>query len=482
MGPLELPVIVPNDIQAINSITDVTDTFDSTSLTAASVVAPQDPGSVTAGMLTKMLQYLRYLDIPYSQRLELTFKSHNSTYGPFGIGPQLPRETIMKMPMHPIPLRFMKFHVHSSFLVNFWDSLIFIAIILTCFVLFQIAEWSMTKLKQNSVPNPIVRKIRAVIQNFFFMQFYNIFGDVLLFLTFDLQTLSLESRETVISFCLSVIFLCIGFMIIAIHVYILLKFHLLRKKKSWILRIEGLYKAYEGSEVFFKHFKNKSIFSQSFLLAFVIRSCLFNLILALLSEYPLVQAILILILTLCILSYLLILRPFTSLVNLLQQIICELMFLIVNTCVFIITQLDFENENSFYTRDKLCDAIIYISLIFTFVPQVFLVIKIVIGVIEWYNARKNPQKTNTNQSPKIKVRRLQNDVLQSPQYPIQALNDSSAALTEVQNSQLSMHTNSSYPMNLIIREESPFQTNQLRRKKIKRKMLNNTPNMLEISQ
>ena len=51
------------DIKTINSITDVTQIVNSATLTAAGVVAPHDPGSVTASMLAKMLQYSRYLDI-----------------------------------------------------------------------------------------------------------------------------------------------------------------------------------------------------------------------------------------------------------------------------------------------------------------------------------------------------------------------------------------------------------------------------------
>lgn len=469
------------DIETINSITNITDAFDSATLTAASLIAPQDPGSVSAGMLTKMLQYLRYLDIPYSKRLELTFKPHNSTYGPFGIGPKFPTDTLLRIPMNPIPIRFIKFHVHSSFLVNFWDSLIFIAIILCGFAIFKLIEWIIPRLKKKLIPDTIVRKIRAAVQNMFFMQFYNIFGDVLLFSILELRNLSFDNAETVISFCLAVLFLCLGCFVIAIHISVLLKFHMLRKKVAWISKIEGLYKIYEGSEVFFKHFKNNNLFTQSFLLFFVIRNILFYLTIALLSAHPLVQTMLILTLTLSILAYLIIKRPFNTLVNLFQQIICEVMFLLANTCVFIITQLDFEKENSYKTRDGLCEVIIYTSLVFTFVPQAFLVIKIIIAAVEWYNAsRKKPQKASVKQVPKILINGRQQES-HALEFQNQSLNDSSATLTVLQNMSSNMQTHDSFSENRIIRDNSYFQTNQARRKLIKRQTTTIQTNLPVIS-
>ena len=462
---------MPVDIETINSITNVTDTFDTATLTVASIIAPQDPGSMSAGMLTKMLQYLRFLDIPYSKRLELTFKPHNSTYGPFGIGPKLPTETLMRTPMHPIPLRFVEFHVHSSFLVNFWDNLIFMGIIICCFGLFKLIEWSIAKIKHKPVPYPIVRKIRAAVQNFFFMQFYNIFGDVLFFSILELRTLySFDSTETIISFCLSVIYLCIGCGVMMIHVSILLQFYNLRKKAAWVSEIEGLYKVYEGSEVFFKHFKNKTVLTQSFLLFFVLRNVFFYLTLALLPDHPLVQTGLILTLTFFILGYLILQRPFITVVNLLQQITCEVIFLLANTCVFIIAQLDLKSESSYHTRDSLCEVIIYTSLVFTFVPQGFLVIKVIIAVVDWYRAsRKKPLQSNIKQIPRIAINnRSQDDMSQSIEFQNQSLNDSSAGLTRVQTSNFSTQTQDSLSANPIFRGNYLFKAYQTRMNALKR--------------
>ena len=377
-----------DEAKTISSITDTTDTIDSIGLKAAGIIAPSDPGSVTASMLAKMLQYIRYLDLPYSQRLELTFKYHNSTFGPFGIGPNIPKETLLALPFEPVPPRFYKYHVHSSFLANFWDSLIFVTIVFGVLALFLLAEWIVGKAM--TLP-AIIKKIRTALQNFFLMQFYNIFGDILLFLVLDLKDVNFTTTETVISFSFSILFLLIGCIILALHIYILVKFYIFRRKESWHSEIEGFSKRYEGSEVLFKQCKNHTFVSQGFLLIFVIRNCLFNLILALLPEEPLTQIILIFSMSVGMLIYLIVQRPFTSLVNLLQHLVCELILLIVNTCVLIMAQLNYEKEGSYEARDRLCEGVIYTSLIFSFVPQVFLAIKLAVAAFEWYKtSRKKP--------------------------------------------------------------------------------------------
>lgn len=385
-------------------------------------------------MLAKMLQYIRYLHIPYSQRLELTFKHHNSTYGPFGIGPKIPMETLLALPFEPVPPRFYKFSVHSSFLVNFWDSLIFMTIIVGILGLFLLFEWIVGKVMKNLTLYPLVKKIRAALQNFFLMQFYNIFGDILLFLILDMKDVNLVTPETTISLSLSIIFLLIGLIIVGVHIYILIRFYTFRKKKSWASEIESFSKQYEGSDVLFKYVKNSSMVSQSFLLIFVIRNCLFSLILGLLFEQALVQIILISTMSVVMLIYLVVQRPFTDLVNLFQHVVFETMLLVVNICVLIIAQIDFEKEGSYQLRDRLCEAIIYTSLIFSFAPQVFLVIKLIVAVVAWYKTFSKKPYQISKKNIELKRRNMtQNPSSTSFDGQNESLNESSVGLTVNQN-------------------------------------------------
>ena len=424
--------------KTISSITDATHKVDSATLTAASMLSSHDPGSVTASTLAKMLQYIRYIDIPFSGRLELTFKNHNSTYGPFGLGPKMSTETLLQIPFHPIPFRFLKFHVHSSFLVNFWDNMIFLAIIFSLLLVIVIIEWMLAKILKKSGPYRIIRILRTAVQNFSLMQFYNVFGDILLFVVLDLKEVSLVTAEARLSLFLSLLFLCIGCIIITIHTYVLIKFVQLRRKKLWQSRVENFSKQYDGMAVFFNHFKGNTFSSQSFLLLFVIRSCLFNLILGLLPEFPVLQALFILFLSVMMSAYLIFGRPFKTIVNLFQHITCEAIFLIVNTCVLIMAQLDFSKGDSYIARDHLCEVVIYSSLVFSFVPQTFLIIKVIIAAIDWFKtSRKKSSQSQMNSknklSMKIQKRSAATKKLKYVEYPKNSLDESSVDLTMIGN-------------------------------------------------
>lgn len=357
--------------------------------TVAGVVASSDPGSVTSSMLAKMLQYIRYMNLPYSQRLEKTFKFQNSTYGPYGLGPKMPLNLILELPFHEVPNRFWKFHVFSCFLINFCDSLIFLAIIFGVLLIVALVEWIATKIKQRRTFYPIIRLGRVSIQNFFIMQFYNVFGDIVMFIALDWKQVDLTNGDATLSFLLSIICLCTGCAIIGIHIYILMKFYKLRRIKSMASKLDKLSKEYEWSGVMYLHFKNNTFISQSFLLLYVIRNCLYNLVLVLLYDYPLIQTILIMSMSVFMLTYLLAQRPFTTLINQVQHIVYEIIFLLVNICVLIIAQMNFEKSGAYPMRDRLCEAVIYTSLIFSFIPQVFLGIKVLIAVIVWYQTSRS---------------------------------------------------------------------------------------------
>lgn len=433
--------------ETIGSVTDTTGKSSSVSLAVASVASPTDPGSVTASMLAKMLQYIKYINLPYSQRLEITFKYNDSIDGPFGIGPKVPAEAILKMPFHSIPARFIKYHLYSSFLLDFWDSLIFLTIITGVLLLVVIVEWNVAKIKQKL--SPTVKKIRYAMQNFCLMQFYNVFGDVLLFVTLDWRQIDLTNAEAIISFCLSVLFLIIGCIILIFHIYILVRFSNLRKNKEWRSQIKEFSQQYNGSTVLFQHFKDHVFTSQSFLLLYVTRNCLFSLVLALLSACPLVQAIIMLFMTLFMCSYLLLVRPFKDIVNLFQHIACEAIVLLVNACVFTIAQLDFTEEDSYKVRDQVCEVIIYASLVFSFVPQVFLLVKVIIAGIAWYKTSRKKANLSRLNSKRGIVISTQNKGLpkKKRQYTIHQrnrLNESSVDATVLQNtSSTSLHVNDS---------------------------------------
>lgn len=428
----------------------------SATLAVAEVVAFSDPGSAAAGILALMFQNIKYLNVSYSQRLELTFKYHNSTYGPYKVGPRMPLDLISNLPLHAIPARFLKFHVHSSFLINFWDNLIFLAILFGLLSLVAFIEWGVTKIKKKTVSS--LRMGRAAIQCFSMMQFYNVLGDILLFAVLETQTKDLVNSETNLSFSLSILFLCIGSLILGAHLYILIRFSKFRKNPLWPSEIEEFSKKYEGSSVIFKHFKDSAFASQSFLFFFVMRSCIFNLTLAFLPDQPEIQISLILTFSAIMLMYLIAQRPFKTIVNLLQHITCEILLLIVNISVLMITHLKFENQGAYENRDQLCDVIIYTTLVFGYVPQVFLVIKVIVAVIEWRMSKKKSSQKQVKTDRNVKIqKRAHNGTPKFITYQNRGLNDSSVEISMAHNiSGLSHYHNNSLIIEYPDKGSSPL--------------------------
>lgn len=211
-----------------------------------------------------------------------------------------------------------------------------------------------------------------------------------------------------------------------------MRFYTLRRNKSEISKMQELSKQYEGFGAMFMYFKDNSFINQDFLFLFVIRYCLFNLILATLSDYPLAQAILIMSMSALMLIYLLIQRPFKTIVNQLQHIVYEVIYLIVNTCVLIVAQINFENSGSYPFRDQLCEVVIYTSLVFSFIPQAFLGIKVMVAAMEWYRTSNNKvsqQNLKDDPMPTVQKRIRKENTTQFPKYQGQLLDESSAALS-----------------------------------------------------
>lgn len=74
-------------------------------------------------------------------------------------------------------------------------------------------------------------------------------------------------------------------------------------------------KRWEECHVLFMGFKNKNHCTQSFLLVFISRIIVFNLIIAYFFEYPLAQAIMITTISILMLMYILIVKPFRREIN-----------------------------------------------------------------------------------------------------------------------------------------------------------------------
>mmetsp|Transcript_41530 Transcript_41530/g.36885 ORF Transcript_41530/g.36885 Transcript_41530/m.36885 type:complete len:86 (-) Transcript_41530:1387-1644(-) len=83
-----------------------------------------------------------------------------------------------------------------------------------------------------------------------------------------------------------------------------------------------------------------SYWTQLYMLAFFARILLYNGLIGGLEDYPLVQAISITTLSVLMLGYVLIVRPFKTELNFYEIVTYELLVLVVNVCVLVLAIYD----------------------------------------------------------------------------------------------------------------------------------------------
>ena len=104
------------------------------------LTAPEDAGTTTLTGLTRMMQYMRYLNIKMPPRLERLGLSRGKMVLSFPIDFYMSDQLKNKFVDSKLPSVFEKNGLHSSFLVNYWDHLMTICFVLLSAIIFAVLE------------------------------------------------------------------------------------------------------------------------------------------------------------------------------------------------------------------------------------------------------------------------------------------------------------------------------------------------------
>ena len=390
---------------------------------ATSVLSASDPGGVSAGMLTKMLQYTKFLAVEHTARLEVMLKSSKLTTGFLFFAPKVHTSTKEKFKNHLLPAEFIKYKVHSSFIINFWDGFMSLAICIGILFFVFLLEVGTRSKDTESYLNFFVQKVRYGIQNFLLMQFYNCYGDIMLFSVLDISTVEFNTSPAAISFNMAFISIFVGIVVLSLHIMLLLKYQRVKRQSAsnepHEENVDKFSKSHEGIQALFFSFKDTSLVTQGFFLFLTVRNVSYSLIVTLLYKYTLIQLILMMILSIAMVGYLLFARPFKRLVNLFQQLLGEIILLIVNGSLFAIFIITQKAPNLTKAQDNLNDVIIMSNIIVGFIAPAFLVIKIVIIIIEKYKRRRDwaNQQNRVLETLEEQVRKRQQKNAESKEEP-----------------------------------------------------------------
>jgi len=357
-------------------------------VSAVAVVDCADPGGISAGALAKMLEYTRYFDVTRSARLEVFYKDRRSVPGTVLIGPKMTNDTQKVVQNRKLPKIFMRYNLHSSFLVNFWDSLMTLLIV-SAIVLFLLFLELIVVKKYVAKHQPVSRKIRVAAQGFLTMQFYNVYAEMVLFSVLDFRSTKDGDGVNWVGFALSCVFTFLAIFILWRHYKVVKRYQEVKKKASeappeeGAKQIEEFHKENDAVQMLYQDFKDYSFMQQSYLLLLTIRNALCSLVISLLFAHPIAQISLVTFLNVLTIFYLAFKAPFKFIFNVFQQIAFELDLLVVNICFLTMACLDVTapGKQSAKHRNALGDAIMMAVFITKFIPLITLIPKVIMAII-----------------------------------------------------------------------------------------------------
>jgi len=317
------------------------------------------PMAIFTGLLFKLIGYIKYLDIAYPNNLEQAFQKWQSDIIP-SVFPEMSQNTINKLKAKPIPAVYLERNVAPTFLENFWFSMLNLVIsFFSLGCVFLAAVYCKQKGKKNA--EVILKYLQTGLVNFIVVQLYYHCGDILLFFILETRSIDFGSGFSVVSFCISILFLSIAVCTLTLHSFILFKYTNAQK-------ISEFEKKYSRLKILYEAFKSSSFLSSSYLLLFTLRDVTLNLVIALLFEHTLAQAILFICICVAFMSYLVTKRPFKKTMENIGQ--CFFETLVLLTYIF---ALFIRLSNQDQMKDRLGMGIIVIALIFSVIATILMV-------------------------------------------------------------------------------------------------------------
>ena len=293
-----------------------------------------------------------------------------------------------KFATSPLPDNFEKYDVPSSFLANFWGPLatllLFgILLLLSCFVTKCVA-------KSRLLYRVCAKIERALKWNFLLSLFTSYYGNIVFYSSLEFRTStdshsSLGVLSLIMCILVNISTLLIFAKIILIIGDVRKSLHFIRsQQQSDPSRTESFAEtSFKHYTALFETYKSSSWSQQSFLLIYIARVCLYNLILAYLFAYPLAQAVAITTVNLAMLLYVLLKTPMKSRVDQVQYVLQELVLFIVNICVILFALTDRYNIKAI-NRAQMDNVVVWSNTAFGMLSGGYSIVKMLIQVIELY--------------------------------------------------------------------------------------------------
>jgi len=328
--------------------------------------------------LSQMLQYIKYMRIQYPSKLYMVFQAQDSGSMSLDFNIPMPDSLKQKFANQTLPSVFSEYEVVSPFLVNYWEMLSSLGLVLIAFVVFSLLV--LASRKRRNINIICTRLLSVAKWDLLLMLFCGGFGDIGFYSCLDLSTNNLDSSTAIASFIICVfINICGGFVLWKTFIIALnyKKFHQEKEPND-----------FESYGFLHQEFNKKSFIQAGYMFFYLLRIYTFNIVIATLYNHPILQCILMIILTASMIIYMITQKPIKDPVNLVYMCINELIVLIVYVCVIIFAILDSSELENQETRLKIESIILTCNLVFGFLALAAMALQTLLQLFRFYKVIK----------------------------------------------------------------------------------------------
>ena len=279
---------------------------------------------------------------------------------------------------------FAQYDIDPPFLANFWSNMMTIAgglsLWIFCLTLKRCISQEDKKIRS------LLERLSSGFLNFTMVQIYGGLDEILFYMILDMKTNRFNSAFSRISMTLAIIFAIFGIFLILVNFLIVHKY---QKAKKDLKELEAFQKKYNYLELLYGDFNDSNYWSQSFFAFLTLRNILSSVIITILSNYKLLQLLLLVLMDGIILTFLLIKDPFKELKEKLAQYYFEVIALVVHISVLSLCIRDSEgNTSNDSFRRGVCQTIIYVNTFLIAGSAGFMFIEIYRTINKAYKQRK----------------------------------------------------------------------------------------------
>ncbi len=377
-----------NYVENVIKVLESTGKSVSIGMLVTSFLASGNAELLTFSALVKMLEYIRFMDILYPPRLQKLLLANGNSLS-FNFFSGIPESVTEVFEAYPVPYRFQEYNIHSSFIVNTWEGMLTLGTILAIIFLSHFITW-ITK-KEWFIHSFFYRiKIITKWDLFIILLCVNLDG-ISVYTSLLLRNIS-QSSSFLFILDVLICFLMngIGIVFMAKIFYVGIKIYKEKFKTREISQStpESLKqqsnKKWKTWLVIFRNFKNDHFLQQSFMFLFLLRIIFFDLVIGYLFKHPMAQAIIITLMSGCMIIYLIIYKPYVAKSNLFVLFTHEMIIAAVNISVLFLAIMDANGIQAHIHRARIGNAIIILNIIFNMIALAFFVYETFVRLIKVY--------------------------------------------------------------------------------------------------